>query len=515
MSDLVRRQAASDNFRELVETGFRLRRLLLRIVLVILALTVVIALIVRPHYVASSQFLVLPSEEYTFHPLAGSQSLANEAMSRKAIMGSEIAILKAPALARAVIAEIGLHELYPALARKPGAIARAFAWMHALVFPHNTPQAHNPLDRAVPVFLNHLTVDAGAENDLLTLSFAARNPALARHVLDTLDRLYLIRRQALFTDLQSAAVAREVAADREALDRAETKLTNFEAAHNVTRFETRETILLDQQGKMEQNLMNATTSIAEFDARLAALKGARKTEPSTIRLLASTNMDERTQAVRVDLDALKSKLASELDNYRADSPEVASLRQKIAAQSALLAHSLRNGAASSVESGQNPVYAEINLQTMRDSTALAAARGQAKQDRAGLQAIGRRLARLDVLKTALARLESRKSIAAAAYADASKILGERQIVEEVAAEKRANVRLLSSPMLPLAPYPLRKLIGLGGVILALLAAIMTIFLGNMFRKGVLLGRVLEAEARIPLLAVVPDLGAAEARRLSV
>jgi uncharacterized protein involved in exopolysaccharide biosynthesis len=516
MSTVIHRFTSADNLNELVETGFMLRRRLLQFVLLALAVGLAIAIYVKPNYVASSQMVVLPSDEYTFRATAGSHSLANEALSLENMMDSEIAIIRSPALAHAVIAEIGVKTLYPALARKPNLLARLITMLHNLVIPPKaTAGADETIERAVPLFESHLDAVAGAENDVITISFANPKAAVAQRVLATLQTLYLERRRSIFTDRQSRAVATAVSDQRAALTAAEARLTAFEAAHNVTQFQTRESILLSQQGQMEQDLMATNSNVAQLNASLAALHKAHASVPPSIALQQSNNIDERTVALRTSLDEMRTKLASMLANYRADSPEAENLRAQIATETALLAHATANGGPSSLQSGQNPVYGQINLDLMQDTAALAAARTRATQDTTSLAAIATQLTQLDALKAQLGNLERQQSLAAANYADAAKTLSERQLVEQVDAEKRANVRVLSPPVLPLNPFPLRKLIMLATAVLALFGIILIVILGNFFRKGALFGRVLEADTGIPLLAIIPELGLTQRHQITI
>ncbi|MEE3502686.1 hypothetical protein [Acidiphilium acidophilum] len=516
MSSTTHRFTSADNLHELVETGFMLRRRLLKFALLILAIGLGFALYVKPSYIATSQMVVLPSTEYTFRPTAGSRSLANEALSLQNMMDSEVAIIRSADLAHQVISTIGVRTLYPALARKPGLLDRLITTIHNLVVPPKPSSGSGALiERAIPVFESHLDVIAGADNDVITIRFGNPSPEVARQVVATLQKLYLERRRAIFTDRQSRAVAAAVAVQRRALATAEDNLTAFQAAHNVTQFQTRESILLSQQGGMEQDLMATRSKVAQLSTSLAALRRAHASVPRSVPLRQSTNIDERTMALRSSLDALRTKLATMLSNYRPSSPEAQDLRAQIATETALLAHATANGAPSSLESGQNPVFGQIDLDLMQDTASLAAARTRAQQDSAGLAHIGTQLTRLDALKAKLGNLERQKDLAAANYANAAKTLSERQLVEQVDAEKRANVRVLSPPVVPLNPAPLRKLIMLAAVILALFGAVLIVILGNFFRKGALFGRVLEADTDIPLLGIIPELGLTQMHQIKV
>lgn len=516
MPRMTDRYTAADNLTELVETGFMLRRRIGLVVGLVLVAALAAALMIKPNYIASSQVVVLPSDEYTFHPSVGSNSLANEALSLQNMLDSEVAIIKSPALARAVLREVGVKTLYPALARKPGLVHRVMQYVRDLVLtPPKMTGANDAIARAVPLFESHLQAIAGAENDVITISFGNPKAAVAQKVLATLETMYLQQRRAMFISHESHGVAAAVAAQRAALDRAETALATFESAHNVTQFETREAILLKQQGTMEEDLMGATSSVAQLTTSLAALQKERAQVPHSIALQQSNDIGQRTAALRTSLDALRTRLAAELSNYRADSPEAANLRQQIATETALLARSTANNAPSSVQTGQNPVYGQINLNLMQDTAALAAARTRVTQDRAGLRQIDAQLKSLDGLKTELGTLKRQRSLAASDYASAGKTLAARQLAEQVDAVKRASVRILSAPTLPLTPFPLRKLIMLVGVVVALVGATLVVLLGNFFRRGALLARVLEADMGIPLLGVIPELPAPLARRLAL
>lgn len=513
MSAIVQRQTAAINFHELYATGHRLRGRIIRIVLGLLALTIVIALLVSPKYIARSELMVLPSDEYTYHPAAGSTSLANEALPQEAVMGSEIAILRSPAVARSVIKTIGLKTLYPALARKPDLIERCIAVVHAFLSPTPSHGKPDPIAAAIPVFESHLGTMVGTNDNVITVTFSHRKPVIAERTLFAIEAAYLAQRRAIYTDEQSKAVAVEAARERTTLDQAAAALSTFQAAHNVTQFQTRETILLNQQGVMEQNLMKTNSSIAELIARLATLRREHRTVQTQIPLQQSTNIDQRTAALRSSLDGLRSKLDTMSSNYRANSPEMRNLRRQINAQTATLRQDLRNRSLSSSVTGINPVYSEINLDLTRNAAALAAARSSVGQDQAALSRINAELRKLDALKVQLADLDRRKDIASRNYAATMTVLSDRRLVEQVNAEKRANVRVLSLPNLPINPYPLRRLILLAGMILCVVCSVAIVVLANFFRAGRLSGKAFELNTGIPLLAVIPELRGDQAARL--
>lgn len=514
MSELAYPDQRSSNFREVLETAFLLRRRVIGFAVLVMVAALAAAVLVRPNYVARSELIVLPSDEYTFRATAGSTSLANGAMSLQTIMTSETAILNSPSLARAVIRRIGVKTLYPNMLRKPGLFARAKAELHELMSPHgNTKTKLSLVSRAIPVFESHLTVLAATQSDVITVSFAHPDPVVAKLVLATLETLYLKRRRALFADPQSAAVANEVSRLRAVLDQAEARLAKFQADNHVLRFQTQEVILLNQQGSMEQDLMTADNRVAQLTASIATLDRERGVIPKTVRLQQNTDIGERTASLRGSLDRLRTKLASLSGDYRTGSPMMKNLQSEIGREAALLARATADNAPSVLQSGRNPVSDQVDLDLLRDKTALTAAQARVAQDRHALGIIRRRLHLLSAIKLKFNNLERQKKVASDNYVAAAAVLSDRVLVEQVNAAKRASVRILSPARLPIYPAPLRRIIVLLGAIIAVIGSVLIVLLANFFRKGVLQARVFEIDSGIPVLAVVPELADAPALAL--
>ena len=83
------------------------------------------------------------------------------------------------------------------------------------------------------------------------------------------------------------------------------------------------------------------------------------------------------------------------------------------------------------------------------------------------------------------------------------------------ARKQASVRVLQPATVPIKAKPTRKLVVLGGFVLALFSAAFAAILSNLARQSYLTTGELERDLGVAALACVPERGAGAVRALTL
>ena len=510
-------------FRETLETLFRLRRRIVVLVALILALGVTLALIVNPKYHAASSVLVMPGPEYTIRTPAGANQTVNQSIERTYILATEVAILTSRDLHRQVLQDIGLGIIYPSYLQPPGPTARAVQTARRLPamlvsrvtgapLPAPAPApVLDPLEQALSEFGVDFSAMASSESNTISLGFAHKDAQVAAKVLSTLERLYLAKRQTLFADSQSNSVQEEAQRLRSRLEETERQLADFKVAHDISNFPTRQEILLQAQGSAEKGLMEAQSEVEQQQARAKQLRALLDRTPKQITA-QDVDVEGRNAALRSNLDALLSKRADLSSRYQAGSAPAQTLDAQIKQRQDELAKGRGDRSASGFRTSENPVYTSMSVELTHAEAELRAA--QARQEKVAVQiheVVDQQKA-MNKLEREFSVLERQRKQAADDYADAAKILAERRIIEQVTSTKQAGVRILSEVVEPILPAATRKLIVIMAAALAVLVAVLMVLLGNYFRRGFLLAGSFERDCGIPVLVVIPDMQAIGAGR---
>ena len=488
---------------------------------------------IGPSYKADSTLLVMFGPEYTFRPIAGEPSMVNAMLDREQVLQTEISLLQQPDLERAVIAKIGVEQLYPALLRGPGAwsirthelLAQAWSRLHEWVpaLPSREPvplsastSAETPDEQALRLFDKHLGMRAMKAGNTIELWFSHPDPAVAARVLQTLTALYLERRLALVTSPQAALIGQQAEEVRARLEAADGALAAFTRGHAIGGFETRRTILLQAQGALEADLQAASREQAESAARVQTARAQLAQAAPQVLQEKTSEVDLRRapEAVRAGIDQLQSRLADQEAQSRPDSGLRLQLSQQLAAREAALARSRQDQSPSTWRLGRNPLVADLEAQIARSETERRAAEVRHVVDQQSLQDVATALASMTALEQQLDQLNRNRGVLEEQYKAAARLQEDRRISEEIEARKVPSVRVLQPALRPPLPEPTRRLIALAGACLAVLAGLLAATLGHLLRRTYLLPGPIEQDLGMSVLVCIPDSRAMHRLRLT-
>ncbi len=469
---------------ELRATFQRIRRWLVWVCAGIMLLFVAAAMAMQPEYRSDSDLLVLLGPEYGYRSQAGDVSAVNAAFDHDEMLGTEIGILSSRDLHRDVIKTLGPAALYP-----------RGGW-----FGHGG----DPMARATRLFEAHVSILSDRTAPIVRISFQHPDPRMAQMVLQTLERLYLARRQVLFADQQSLEVDAQAERLRRALGAAEVQLAAFKALRGITNFATRQDILLREQGETERDLAQAQSLISQNQARLAALKSQLAAAPALTEQARDTELELRLASLRSSLEELRARREALAAQYRAGSEPVRAADAQIRAREAQLRAAFADRSPGTIRMGANPLYVTARGDQGRVAADLGAQEARAARDGATLADIAARIAALTRAEQTLADLERARQVAEDGYKEALKVRDARKMSEQVALAKQGDVRVIKTPNLPGASEGGRMLILLAGVLASAMAAVGMVVVGNFLRRDFALAESLEVDCGIAVLAVVPE-----------
>jgi uncharacterized protein involved in exopolysaccharide biosynthesis len=423
----------------------------------VLALSVILAMIIKPSYVADSTLLVLLSSEYSPRAAGDDSKSASIVLERDAVLKNEVEILTSTTLEKETLRSIGLGRVYPEDLKPPGLGARfaKFLGEHiaalASMFgarPHPA-RVIDPLDLAVQKFGKDLTATPDKAGNIIVVTFRNRDPDVAAEVLNAQIDGYLAKRQELLRDSQTGVLTRQVDVLRAEVDQAGHDYADFKATNNISDYPTQRQFLLRQQSDTAQDLQQADRDIAQATQRIAVLQQ--------------------------DFNSLPKDTVQ----YR-NAPSV-------------------------LPRGRPVVMDTLEVDRSRAQQDLAAGKGRRETDIAQLAKLAEQLATLDQKEFELQRLDGKRKLIDENFRSVAKALDDRALQENVMAKKTANVRVIQAAEPPVAPVNLRMMIAIAGVLLSIFTGIAAAVLSNAFRRGYISPGPLERSLGAPVLVSVPVL----------
>jgi uncharacterized protein involved in exopolysaccharide biosynthesis len=442
-------------------------------------------------YRVRSTLLVLLGSEHTLRPAAGQQLVNSFSVEPEQVLRTEAAILASSDLHRTVIEEIGVANLYPDLLKPPGKLAQFVQRTRAYVadaFGQNNGEI-DPVLSAERKFAEHLGITVDKQSHIVEIIFEHTNPLLSSQALKLLETRYFELRGKLFADRQVSIVQAEANRTIAELAAAEARLDDYKHSHDIANFAERQTILITQQGSLEDQLAKNESARAGLQARIVELsqliklvsgvsgnyKGASS---GAGPLQALVDVQQRRQQ-----EALPARIGTH--NYDSARFEMLKIEGEIAR--------IRAEQASAVQQEINKAQADMHAYL-----------GSSDAIKAQLREISKQLASLNVDQIQLHSLERSRNVIEDSYKAIEKIVTDRRVMEDVDANRQSSVRVIEEPRVPDRPQATRRLILIAGAIFALGAGAIVTLMSSFFRGFYLRPEALAVDTGLAVLAVVPD-----------
>lgn len=496
--------------RELVTSVFKDGRKILTTMAVVFGLMFLIALLTPPRYAATSSLLIMLGPEYTYRPAAGEMSAVNASFEREAILQTEINVLHSRPLLEEVLRTVGLEKVFPERVHPGivsvilGGIGKGLHAIKAAITGGDSGEEPDPVKLALDDFGDMYGIEAERVGDVIRVSFTHKDPDVAAEVLNTTIHSFIERRRELFADPQSTLVEDQVAKLRDQASQAQGNLQAYKAAHDISNYETQLDILLHRRGEVAKDQQDAENLVSQLTQKVAALQVQQKIVPVDVMVYTETNSGERTKNIQDSLENMRAREIELQANYRPDSRPVQEIRLQIDKMEAELQRLRSDQSASATRKGRNLVYDNVVFELSKAQSDLSAAQARATLDKDQLADVDRQVQALNERRTDLLALERQSMAAEEGLKDAIKIYQDRKLMEDVAARKGANVRVIQDAEAPMKSTGIRKMIVIVGFVLALVAGAIVAVVSEFNRRGFLSPEKLERTLGIPVLVSIPD-----------
>jgi uncharacterized protein involved in exopolysaccharide biosynthesis/MinD-like ATPase involved in chromosome partitioning or flagellar assembly len=472
---------------EIIEVVKRRKKSLLLCVVLALIPILLYNYLATPIYEASA---IVAFENYSKEPMTGFDF--SGALSRGNFMANRIQEMKTKTFAKQVYDEL------------PDSTHRLFR------FPEPLPANFNVERHVINAIRKNMSVELVKTTDLVTISYASENPALAKTVANAvtmvLQKSNLRARREEYTSVK-AFIDEQIRIVKERLQQAEDTLRSYKEHQNITSLEDESKEVLQRITQAEVLYNQVRTDRDARQERLAVIQ--KKLEEQKRDLAGSVIQVNSPLTVKmkerlVELEVRYSNLL--VQNYPANHPKLAELKAEINQ----VKHNLIQITMKLLE-GEKPKgiidplsqlqkYLEESIALDVELQALGAKKANLRKildDYSGY------LKKLPDKELTLVRLMRDKEVNTKTY---TRLLEEREQARIREAAEIGNIRLMEPAETPLVAARPQKLLNIAiGLFCGIMLGLLWIFVAEFSREIPRTQEEVERILRLPVLAAVPQI----------
>ena len=318
--------------------------------------------------------------------------------------------------------------------------------------------------------------------DLLTISYQASDPILAATVAETLIDVYIetnVRNNRAEASAARSFIEAQLPKTAEAVREAELKLRSFKEENQIVTLDDEASRSIEAIAELESLMAEAKAQLAKVNSQSSGLLQDSEIDLATTSDSNRLNLSPNIQVIAEQLGQIQNQLATDRNRYHSEHPAIAALEQ----EEAELKAKIRQAQLAQVKTQRQSLENEISKLSELQSVQKAKANTYPK------------------LEQTKRELERNLSAAQITYESLLKNLQKVRVVEN---QTIANVQIVSPPQVPEKPVETsRKLILLGGFILATLTALASAFTTDLLDSSVKDIQQAKNLLDYPLIGVIP------------
>jgi uncharacterized protein involved in exopolysaccharide biosynthesis len=469
--------------REIISLLFRERIAVVIAFLVPLILALTAYKLATPRYEATAK-LLLGAAQFEDTANVSGQANATPYSTKQELLNSELEILNSRDLARATIDDIGLGNLYPALA-------------------NNAASADTRMTQAVDQFQSTLAVRPVKASNIIEVAFASTDPAQAVTVLRQLIDRYQQKHIEVHSHPISGFLDTQVAGFQHNLRNVEGEIAELKSAKRIVSIDDERKQLLDNRNAMFQTITQLRARSAELDSRIAQLRELLQKTPENIDMYTETEQSdslERTKSQLLDLQLQEKQLTS---RYGDENRQVQSLRSQIGLLQAYI-DKAAGQFSGRVRKGRNPLYDEMVAEIARAQAEIKPSLVRADALSQDITRIDDRLKILDGAQRILVGLDRERESLELNVKTYAQRQADAHIMEELDRQKIVSISIIQDPQAGAGPAQPRLFryvgLGIGGGLALTVALIGLIFA---FRNTYIAPEGVESATNVPVLVSLP------------
>lgn len=467
---------------DFVALVWRQRYFMLVVFLVVLAIGVCGALVLKKSYAAHSSLLIQLGQEYVYNPRVG-DAARGATPSGDQVIQSEVEIMSSVALKERVIRRVGFARMFP---------------KDAAEYSRASPNMRRTMEGlAIKGMETALKIETAPDTTVVRLTYTDADPNMAAEVLNTLIDEYLIYRKTVLVNHDVQVLRDQRLSFQNQLNIAEAAYRRFLSEHMIGDFDAEKASLNALYGSLLAEQYSVQAQLSESQGRLSAT--ARNMASAAPEIGISRDID---QAGSTQLNKLRIDRQDLLSRYKPDAPPVREIDQKIAALQALQGA----GAPDSVSArriGPNPVYQALQTDRNQVEAQAAAMRERQAQIVTSLAQLTARRQELTALEPEYQDLARQRDALSANVKTFIAREQESQAAQAIALKGDDNIRVVERAYAPVKGTSLRKPVLVLAMLFAGFAAVCAGLLRAFLTRGFPTAGYAERTLELPVLVSTP------------
>ena len=414
-------------------------------VAVVMGLAVGYLLVATPYYTASTDILIDPRKKNTVQNEVVPSGLGTSAGDNFALVDSEVKVILSDAVLRPVVKSQHLVEDPEFNGEEPSLLARIVGSITGIFHLSDAGAPYSPEDRVLLALQKQIKVTRADQTYVINLQVTTKEPAKSAQLAQAIAHSYLQDQSETkleITQRASSQMDGQLAALRERLLSAESKVQKFRAEHNL------------QQG--EDGVLIDTRQLEELNRKL--------TDAQADMALNKAKNEQLQRLLRegVDPEMIGDALSSATVSGLRDQYALAARREAILSASLLLSHPVMMQAHAEVARLRALIHAEVERISKAISLAYEAAEQRHKAAETALAASREEANVHDSAYIKLRELDREAETTRAVYESFLSRVKEMNESERI---DTPDARIISPAVIPQRPSWPKKLLTLVGTFL--------------------------------------------------
>ncbi|HXQ12403.1 MAG TPA: Wzz/FepE/Etk N-terminal domain-containing protein [Caulobacteraceae bacterium] len=427
---------------------WRERLLVLTVFIVVLAIGLAVAFLMKTTYDAQSSILVRLGQAYVYQPRAGNAAQGAVPESDQ-VLQSEVEILSSAQVKERVLERLGLARVFPALGRG---------------YDTASPDERRIREgKAVVAMERNLKIATTPGAPVIRLDYLDRDPQTAAQVLNALMDEYLVYRRAILLD-PTAPLEEQRKAFEARLAEADEAYESFLGSNNIGDFETEKSSLAQLQATLQQQKYANDAQLTDREGRVAALSAQASALPQEVGLYRDVDHTAQDK-----LSQLKVQREDLLSRYRPDSQPVRDVDDQIATlEAAIGAGSVQGDGARRI--GANPVYQTVQTDRIQLTAEVAALKQASATLGQQIEQVTERQLRLAQLEPRYDALSRDRDVLSGNVKDFTQKEQDAEAADAIARQSNDNIAIIERAVTPAQGKSLKAPVALLALVLAAFAA---------------------------------------------
>jgi len=494
-------------------------KILLAFIAIVMATTAITFALPRVYESEASLLVRIGRENFPDDPsLEG--TMVNVTQDRTAEVKSELAILESALLAEMVVDTLGegwilddqdlpwnevegLEWVDPTLVQQVSRQLRNAA--EGVLITLRLVEPMTPRERAIKQVRQSLTVAAERQTNIINAVYEAKNPSVARAVLDQLVTYYLDRHVDVFAaHVSPDFFAAKAGSLRTELDDTESQIDAFRREYGISELAHQKETLINQISTLEGEVSDSTAEADALEAKVASLRAALANRSRMHEVARTTglpnNPAETIKDRLIDLRLQESDLTGRYPDTHRPLVEV---REQIRKMEDVLAQ--ESPFRTEVTSQLDRNYEGMEHTYLMEKANLEGFRARISKLKSQIEIHREELARLAGLDRELRQMERQREIAESEYRTYLDNLRQANITAAMTLDRVSNVRVVQPASQPLSPSRPNKVRNVAlGLLLGIFGGLALAFLAEFLDDTLNSTEAVEKRLNLPVLVALSE-----------